>query len=246
MKRAGAARKPGRTQRTDGEATYNRILDVAGGLFASHGFGETSSKTIALQAGVDLASINYHFGSRNGLYRAALVEAHRRLVSVETLIELDASGLSARKQLKVLIGGLVASATTNKGWQARLLSREFLAPSSHLRVLQETEIPAKLPFVLAILSAISEIPVTDPALLRCLVSVMAPCATLLILAPGLSPFADQLHETPPDVLVDHLYSFAIGGLEAMKDKHHAEQGNMEGRQDDIARAQGAILRRGLT
>ncbi len=62
--------KTPRALRTDGEATYNRILETAGKLFATSGFAETSSKAIAAKAEVDLASINYHFGSRSGLYQA--------------------------------------------------------------------------------------------------------------------------------------------------------------------------------
>ena len=65
-----------RVLRADGEVTRSRILEAAGELIALHGFAETPSKAIATQAGVDLASINYHFGSRGGLYQAVLIEAH--------------------------------------------------------------------------------------------------------------------------------------------------------------------------
>ena len=210
-----------RTQRTDGEATYNRILEVAGELFAETGFAETTGKMIAARAGVDLASINYHFGSRSGLYQAVLVEAHRRLVSVDSLRRLASTDLSAREKLKKLIEGLVENATIDQNWHARVLSREFLAPSSHLQVLLKTEIPAKLPFVLAILSEITAIPSDDPSVLRCLISVMAPCAMLLVIGRNFSSFADDIRRMPREELVEHLYSFAIGGLETVGREHGA-------------------------
>lgn len=208
-----------RTQRADGGVTYNRILDAAGELFASTGFAEATNKMIAARADVDLASINYHFGSRNGLYQAVLVEAHRRLVSVDSLEQLVSTSLPARAKLRNLLEGLVESVTHDQAWHARVLSREFLSPTSHLQTLQENEIPAKLPFVLAILSEITAIPDNDPALLRCLISVMAPCAMLLVVGPNVSPFADAIHLMPKKVLVEHLYSFAIGGLEAIRQDH---------------------------
>lgn len=208
-------KKTVRTQRTDGGVTYSRILDVAGELFASVGFAETTNKMIAAKAEVDLASINYHFGSRNGLYQAVLVEAHRRLISVEGLRQLVSTSLSAREKLRSLIDMLVENAIAEHGWHARILSREFLAPTSHLQALQKTEIPAKLPFVLGILSEITAIPRDDPSLLRCLISVMAPCAMLLVVGPNVTPFAEEIHQMPKSVLVEHLYSFAIGGLEAI-------------------------------
>lgn len=208
-------KKTVRTQRADGGATYNRILEVAGELFASVGFAETTNKMIAARADVDLASINYHFGSRNGLYQAVLVDAHGKLLSVDALEQLVAADLPAREKLRKLIDGLVASVTDDQGWHATVLSREFLSPTSHFRTLQKTEIPAKLLFILAILSEITAIPQDDPSLLRCMASVMAPCAMLLVVGPNVSPFADQIHRMPHEVLADHLYKFAIGGLEAI-------------------------------
>ncbi|UCA44930.1 TetR/AcrR family transcriptional regulator [Pseudochrobactrum sp. XF203] len=207
--------KTSRVLRTDGEATYNRILDVAGCLFASAGFAETTNKMIATQAEVDLASINYHFGSRNGLYQAVLVEAHQRLLSIERLQQLISTPLPARDKLRQLIQHLVQSTIGEQGWHATVLSREFLAPSSHLQSLQQTEIPAKLPFILNILSEITSIPVEEPALLRCLVSVVAPCAMLLVVGPNVSPIAAEIHRMSQQDLIEHLYNFAIGGLEAV-------------------------------
>ncbi|MDF5938828.1 helix-turn-helix domain containing protein [Pseudomonas aeruginosa] len=56
-----------RTPRSDGESTRARILEVAGRLFAQHGYANTASKAICEEAGADLAAINYHFGSRDAL-----------------------------------------------------------------------------------------------------------------------------------------------------------------------------------
>ena len=203
-------------QRTDGETTYNRILEAAGKLFASAGFAETTNKMIAASAEVDLASINYHFGSRSGLYEAVLLEAHNRLVNVESLQQVASSRLSGHKKLKKLVEGLVESAVLDEGWHARVLSRELLSPSSHLQVLKEREIAAKLEIVLTIISEITGISVGDPALLRCLISVLAPCAMMLVVGRNIVPVADEIRRMPRKDLVEHLYHFALGGLEAIE------------------------------
>ncbi|MFC6979826.1 TetR/AcrR family transcriptional regulator [Microbulbifer taiwanensis] len=44
--------------------TVSRILDAAEVLFAERGFTETSLRTITSTAGVNLAAVNYHFGSK--------------------------------------------------------------------------------------------------------------------------------------------------------------------------------------
>ena len=101
-----------RTSRTDGEATRARILQAAGELFGSRGFAETTSKAVAAHAGVDLASINYHFGSRSGLYQATLIEAHRRLFTVDALSQLVHAPLPASERLRILMTQLVSQATS--------------------------------------------------------------------------------------------------------------------------------------
>ncbi|AMG31496.1 TetR/AcrR family transcriptional regulator [Grimontia hollisae] len=52
--------------------TKGKILDAAEQLFAEHGFKETSLRTITSKAGVNLASVNYHFGDKKSLVRAVL------------------------------------------------------------------------------------------------------------------------------------------------------------------------------
>lgn len=50
--------------------TVERILDAAEHLFAEKGFAETSLRLITSKAGVNLAAVNYHFGSKKALIQA--------------------------------------------------------------------------------------------------------------------------------------------------------------------------------
>src|SRR5690554_7975585 len=50
--------------------TVDRILDAAEELFAERGFSETSLRMITSKAKVNLAAVNYHFGSKNALIHA--------------------------------------------------------------------------------------------------------------------------------------------------------------------------------
>ncbi|WP_280562190.1 MULTISPECIES: TetR/AcrR family transcriptional regulator [unclassified Chromohalobacter] len=50
--------------------TVTRILDTAEVLFAERGFAETSLRTITSKAKVNLAAVNYHFGSKKALIQA--------------------------------------------------------------------------------------------------------------------------------------------------------------------------------
>ena len=73
--------------------TKERLLDVAERLFADFGYRATSLRHITSEARVNLASVNYHFGSKDALLAALLDRRfapinHRRL---ELLNELEAS-----------------------------------------------------------------------------------------------------------------------------------------------------------
>ena len=52
--------------------TKTRILDAAESLFAEHGFSDTSLRLITTRASVNLASVNYHFGSKKELIQAVI------------------------------------------------------------------------------------------------------------------------------------------------------------------------------
>jgi AcrR family transcriptional regulator len=53
-------------------ATKARILEAAEALFMEHGFEATSLRLITNAAGVNLAAVNYHFGSKEELFQAVL------------------------------------------------------------------------------------------------------------------------------------------------------------------------------
>lgn len=208
--------KAPRAVRSDGEATRVRILEAAGELFAATGFAETTNKAVAARAGADLASINYHFGSRSGLYQAVLIEAHHRLVDLGELTRLAQSPLAPTDKLKILIAQIVRQAVDPAGgWHLPVLAAEVLTPSSHAQVLFQAEILPKAPFALSILSEITGIPADDPALLTCLLSVLAPCLLLLIGRRGLPGPVQQVRAIPYPALVDQLHRFAVAGLEAV-------------------------------
>ena len=68
--------------------TKNDLLEAAEKLFAEHGFARSSLRAITREAGANLASVNYHFGSKEGLVRAVFA---RRLepLNQERLALLD-------------------------------------------------------------------------------------------------------------------------------------------------------------
>lgn len=220
---------PRRNLRSDGSATRARILESAGALFGSQGLAATTSKAIAAHAEVDLASINYHFGSRDGLYQAVLVEAHRRFIRIEELERISASEAAAEDKLGALLDTIVGRISGEVHWGMTILAREVVAPSPHMSVLRDDEVPPKFHVVLRILSEITGIPPGAPELACCLISVAAPCAMLLIAGEHLPAPGRDVLQVDRRTLTGHLHRFALAGLHAAgqdyrsrNEENHAE------------------------
>jgi AcrR family transcriptional regulator len=68
--------------------TKKLILDVAERLFADRGFSATSLRELTSEAGTNVASVNYHFGSKEALL-AAVLERRLRPINERRLDILD-------------------------------------------------------------------------------------------------------------------------------------------------------------
>jgi AcrR family transcriptional regulator len=79
----------------DKRPTPDRILDAAERLFAKGGFYGVSVRDITSEAGVDVALVNYHFGSKMDLYTDVLAR-RSQLLNQERLDMLEAAKAAAR------------------------------------------------------------------------------------------------------------------------------------------------------
>ena len=52
--------------------TKDRILDAAETLFMEHGYEATSLRSLTTAADVNLAAVNYHFGTKEELFEALI------------------------------------------------------------------------------------------------------------------------------------------------------------------------------
>ena len=76
--------------KTEQETTEQRLFDAAVGLFASQGFAATSVRQICDRADANVAAVNYHFGSKRGLYDAAIDGARAESNARNRWVDLDA------------------------------------------------------------------------------------------------------------------------------------------------------------
>jgi AcrR family transcriptional regulator len=71
--RASSRQKLGHQQiRDPNKTTRNRLIEVALDDFATRGYDGTTTRQLAKHAGATIQAIQYHFGSKEGLYGAAI------------------------------------------------------------------------------------------------------------------------------------------------------------------------------
>lgn len=123
------------------DSTKSKILDAAEQLFAERGFAETSLRTITARAKVNLASVNYHFGSKKSLIQ----DVFNRFLSDYTnelgqeLNVLEAS-IDSQLDTEMLLKALVRPLLSIEAKRAksisifmRLLGRAYAETQGHLR-----------------------------------------------------------------------------------------------------------------
>jgi AcrR family transcriptional regulator len=100
-----AAQAHPKAARSDGVEARNRLLDAALPLFAEHGFAKTSTREIAQAAQVNVASISYYFGDKEGLYRAVFDDPRTNPNFDPAVLNPDAMDLQGT--LQFLFAGFV-------------------------------------------------------------------------------------------------------------------------------------------
>lgn len=82
------ARRKNANKKAGASSGKQRILDTAERLFARHGFYGVSVRDITEAAGVDVALVNYHFGSKRELF-AAVFQRRAEMLNPERLARLE-------------------------------------------------------------------------------------------------------------------------------------------------------------
>ncbi|MGW7531683.1 TetR/AcrR family transcriptional regulator [Amycolatopsis sp. NPDC054798] len=129
MTEHSSSARPGRWR--TGAESKQRILDAARALFREHGYGGTTVRAVAGEAGVDPGMVFYFFGSKQGLFAAA-IEMSAQVPP--TLDEVFAGGLDGlgERVVRTLVENLDASGRTPLAMltraddQADALLREYI------------------------------------------------------------------------------------------------------------------------
>src|SRR6202158_2521497 len=122
--------------------TKTRILDAAESLFMEHGFEATSLRSLTTAAGVNLAAVNYHFGTKEELFQAVLTRRldpmNQERIDLLDKVEREAGGKPASCEkilFAMLIPALRLARDEKRGGKnfLKVLGRAYADPAPFIR-----------------------------------------------------------------------------------------------------------------
>jgi AcrR family transcriptional regulator len=203
----------------------DHILQVAARLFAKNGFDRTTSKAICRSAGTNVAAVNYHFGSRDALYVAVLIEAHGQLIDHAKIESIAESDTTPEQKLRALLGQfLIRPPKSAAPWGLQVLIRELLAPSDHAPPLLRKAILPKIRVMIGIIASVLGVSAEDPLVQRAVAFVILPCIMLVIAPRETLRKALPALDADSALLLDDMVGYAVAGLAALAQRNRALEG----------------------
>ena len=126
----------------DPRDTKERILDAAESLFAAQGFSATSLRNVIAAAGVNLAAVHYHYGSKEELIRAVFARRFDPLNRERLALLADLQARRAGRAIEVerilellMLPVMKAARQEVEGWSviATLVGRVHTEPELAIR-----------------------------------------------------------------------------------------------------------------
>lgn len=207
--------------------TRERILDAAERLFIVHGYEGTSMRQITGEASVNLAAVNYHFGTKESLmqevFRRRLDWLNEERMRVLGEMEIEAAGkpLKPSQIVDGFFGTLLRLADDQERGGVtflRLLGRTLTEPSEFIRTFLAHEYAAVMErYKQALFKALPDVPKAEIVwrfhfMLGATSYAIAGTDALRLVTDWQIEEADAVDRI--DRLVPRLMSFLLGGLRA--------------------------------
>lgn len=202
-------------RRVDGRDTSEKIIDCAGRLIAEKGFAAVTSKEICTSSGVNTAAVNYHFGSRDGLYLAVLENVQQYLIELQQLIDLYESDLTPRQKIEKCIDFLAGNVFYKNDWQISVWVREVMNPSpAFMEIFRKEGLP-KISVLIKMFSEYTGYTPGDPKLYSGIITLASPFAVCL-LGRHHSLRREMPVHIPIEIMAENIKQLALANLENLK------------------------------
>lgn len=201
-------------------ATRAALVEAATPLFIAHGFEGTKTRDIADKARANVSAINYHFGSKMGLYQAVIKKQAEAMIATYPLETEAVRGSDPATRLRWLVLNLLRRVfTTQEDDGIKICAREFVEPTEALDYLVNEIVRHQFAIMKAVVAAVLEREAEEVEIHRFAVSVVSQCYHYGMAEPMLTRLGVKMPETDEDIeaLADHIARFSLAGLRAARE-----------------------------
>jgi len=208
--------------------TRYRILEAAGEVFAELGFQRATVRKICQRAGVNLASINYHFGEKEKLYFEVLKYVRELSMGKHPLQSgLSESATPEEKLQNFIHSTLLRIFDEGKpAWFGKLMTKEMIEPTHTFdRFIRE----GMLPFTNLLESIVRELlgsRFDEDQVRLCCASIIGQCAHYNHSRSVVARILQKEIYTPGRIerIANHITQFSLNGLRHLaEEKKHGKE-----------------------
>lgn len=204
--------------RTASEQTRTRLLDAAREAFSQHGFQGATVRDICRRAEANVAAVNYHFGSKDGLLAEALNFASLKTMQ---LANVQAGGdPEVRLRLFIRDFMLMLLDETNGSLSCRIMARELADPTPALDKIVREAIGPLHEFLGELLREIAGEKTEEAELRRCMHSILGQCLYYRHSHPVLQRLHPRLRYGHQEIgaIAKHIADFSLAGIRHISGK----------------------------
>jgi AcrR family transcriptional regulator len=213
----GEKRSEARRKRGSGDAaTRQRLLDAGLQRFADKGFAGVTVRDLCRAADANVASVNYHFGDKLGLYREVMERALEGAREDVTISAPAGAGPEARIRHYVhTLMPRLASPSEDALSVQKLMRHEMNDPTPLAQWIADEVILPRIRFLNEAVAELLDTDPDDPRVRRCVVSVQAQC---LFYQPNnfrkvAMPGWREMTAAEIAAAADHIVAFTLAGIE---------------------------------
>ena len=201
--------------KTASEQTRKRLLDAAREVFSQHSFHGATVREICRLADANVAAVNYHFGSKDGLLAEALNFAP--LAALQKANALASACPKTRLRLFLRDFMLMLLDEKNPSSQCRIMVRELADPTPALDKIVREAIAPLHEFLGRLVREIAGQKIGEAELRRCVHSIVGQCLYYRHSHPVLQRLYPRLRYGRKEIetIGDHIAEFSLAGIQRL-------------------------------
>ena len=202
------------------DSTQQKLLTAACEVFAENGFKNTTVRDICNRADVNVAAVNYHFGSKEKLYEAVWENSNRAAVKKRMdeldLARTDAPEIRIRLFVKTLLRNILDQ--NRPEWDFRIVAHEMISPTAAFDKIVDRVIRPGFLFLRDIVQEILGEDVPKEKIEKCTLSIVGQCLYYRFANPVVRQLLPEqtFDEKGLDELADHITEFSLSAFKHLR------------------------------